>query len=807
MNDNDNPLAGFPPAASWSLHTGEAGKYLVIAALVFFVLAGVVGLAGNSNARAKLFSGIAFVAGSLSLFGAFGCLATLFVKNQFQFQYVFSHSDVHTPTQYRFAAVWSGQQGSFLLWATTSAIFGLLTLWGTGKYRPAFTAVYAAFLASLCGILAYESPFNVMAEVVQNGITYVPPTGNGLEPALFNYWIVIHPPTIFLGFGSLAVLFAYAVAAIFQGDLKEWVDRVRPWSLVSLAVLGLGICMGGFWAYETMGWGGFWGWDPVENASFIPWIFVATFIHALIVQKARSRWHGQSLIFGVLPFLTFCYGTFLTRGGFLDKVSNHSFASMDKIALKILAGLLSVSVFGFIALYLWKGRPLVRANDRIEEGDPQPGIRREGLYSAGMLLMSLFGAVLTLGISWPLIANSLKGQTAKIEEGAYHKTLVWFFIPIMVAMAVTTFASWRPLGAKELWKRISNVFCVSVGMTGVTLLLLRIPDWGVGTIANTTVWMPFHFRMATVPWVGFLVLLCTFTFVANAWRAAELAKRSRESVGGFIAHLGFATVLAGLVISRGFEQKATAFLQQGRPEKMVGYTLSVGQIDGPLRDRNTKLDIDVTTPSGERFTAKPGLYYRPSPEGAEPRPVEWPFIQRYAAHDFYLSLGEPILTVWPKEQSFQKGQTVETPGDDGQSDLSITYLDRTIEGTPGTTSAVFGARLKVVAGGKEILVRPTFSVGNGPSLTPINDDLLVAMPSMNAADGSVNLQVYFRHPVYPVEVFTKPLTGLVWGGTGILTLGGLISAFARRRRKVSTVAVAETPLPIQKDASIPVAQS
>ena len=454
MNET-NPLAGFPIAEPWSLATGQAGKFLVFGGLFFFILAAVFGLFSGRRPKAATPAAISFLLGALSLFGAFACLATLFAKNQFQFGYVFEHGDVHTALQYKIAGVWSGQQGSFLLWATTSAIFGLLTLRGTGKYRASYVSAYSIFLATLCGILAYETPFGLIHEVIRNGQVFVPPSGQGLAPSLMNYWVVIHPPTIFMGFGSLTVLFAYVISAIFTGDLEDWISRVRPWALVSTGILGLGICMGGFWAYETLGWGGFWGWDPVENASFIPWVFVVTFVHGIIVQTAKKRWHGSNLWLGAAPFITFCYGTFLTRGGYLDKVSNHSFASMEKSALVILMVFLITVAVGFVALYFWRGHRLAKAADALPTDDP--GVSRESLYAAGVLLLSLTAAVLALGMSWPLVMALTGRQVSKIEEGVYHKAVVWFFLPIMIAMAVAPFSSWRSLGARELVRRVANV--------------------------------------------------------------------------------------------------------------------------------------------------------------------------------------------------------------------------------------------------------------------------------------------------------------------------------------------------------------
>jgi len=798
---NENSLAAPAFAQPWSLNVGEAGTILVLSGLVLFIIAALLSAFSVRVPVLAKFNGWAFGLASLCLFSAFGCLATLFAKDQFQFSYVYSHGDAFTALSYKIAGVWSGQQGSFLLWACTSAIFGLLTFKGSGKYRPAYLGFYSLFLATLCGILAYETPFGVIKEAIQGGRVFIPPSGNGLAPSLMNYWVIIHPPTIFLGFGSLTVLFAYTIAAIIHRNLSDWISQVRPWTLVSLAILGLGICMGGFWAYETLGWGGFWGWDPVENASFIPWIFVAAFTHGIIVQAGKKRWHGMNLILGALPFLTFCYGTFLTRGGFLDKVSNHSFASMQKSALVILEYFLGTVVLGFVALYLWKGRNLAKELDQKTE---DAGLHRESLYGTGVLFLCLLGAVMTLGISWPLIAAAMnKGQTARIEEGAYHLVVAWFFIPIMLVMAVTPFIGWRSMGVSAIVARVGNVFCAAIGLTGLILLGLKFPDWGTSVSSTNRVAMPFNTHIPAVPWIGFLLILCMFTFVGNTWRAVEMFRKSKSSIGGFVAHLGLATLLGGLILSRGLEQQERVLARQGTPEKVLGYTLNVGSFQGKtLYDRDGKLPIQVTTPSGTGFTATPGLYYQQAsdPDGA-PQPMVWPYIRHYAAHDFYLSLGPPIITLWEKPETFHVGESKVLQG------ITVKYKGLKVEGTPGTSSAVFAADVMVTTEDGVQEVTPSFGVGNGAQFARINRDLQIVMPRMNAADKSVDLQVYFTSPIYPIEVFTKPLTGLVWGGTGILTLGGFLAAFSRRKAKARAKAAERTtepdPEPLRTDAPIP----
>lgn len=801
--EQQDPLSQFPLAPAWAQQVGEAGRYAVFAALGLYVLALLLFAFSGKKAILGKLGTVAFWLGSISFATAFGCLTTLFVKNQFQFEYVFARADIHTELKYKVAGVWSGQQGSFMLWGVCSAIFGLLTLSGARKYRPGYGATYSLFLAALAGIVAYETPFNLMKEVMDSGHIHQPPTGNGLTPSLQNYWIVIHPPVIFLGFGSLTALFAYAVAAMLHKDIEHWASHVRPWALVSTAILSLGICMGGFWAYETLGWGGFWMWDPVENASFVPWLLTAGLVHGLMVQIAKKRWHGSNLWLGAAPFFAFLYGTYLTRSGALGDTSVHSFANMDRAALNILIGFSGSSLLGFTGLYLWRGRKLAIAANA-DRGNVQPA-NREGLYGIGVISLALFGLVLAVGMSWPLFtALAGKGQ-AKIEEPVFHKVVPWFFIPIIVLMAITPFVTWRGLGWKALGGRLINIIATSVGLVGFLLVGLRFPYWGLDHLNGKTVSMPFGFRMNAIPWVAFLLVLCMFAAVANLWRLVESMKRSRSSAGAFISHFGLAVLLAGLIGSRGFEREERTIMTPTNPGTALGYTVAYKELTGrDLYDRNSKLLLDVTSPDGSTFVAKPGMFYNRNLNSGEDEAFQWPYIQQSWDHDVYLALGPPIMYAWDGQGAwFKPGETHTI------NNITVTYEKLVTEGTPGTADAKFGAKLKVTLPGEGDDPGQTYNVtpklavqGMTPEMPFIGRDLRAVLYRIDAKDQSVQLQMLWSQPLFQLHVYTKPLTALVWGGTGILFFGGMMSAFARRRPRAASVEQEEDESAESKSAKL-----
>lgn len=772
-----------PLAPAWALNLGAAGKALVLLGLGCFVASLLAFAFLRKNGRVgSWLLGI----GCLSVAGAFGTLATLFVKDQFQFKYVYAHSEVQNAFAYKIAAIWSGQEGSFLLWALASSVFLMLTLRGTGPYLRAYGAVGAFFLAALCGILAYESPF--LTQAGPDGVIYLLPDGVGLAPSLNNYWVIIHPPTIFLGFGSLIVSFAYACAALIRREYDDWVTRARPWAILSIALLGLGLCMGGFWAYETLGWGGFWKWDPVENVSFVPWVIITAFVHGIIVQVARKKWHFSNLILGATPFLAFCYGTFLTRAGFLDKVSVHSFAQMNESAHKVLLWFLVASLVGFLGLWFVRLR-----QDGARMASIDTGLRRDAFYRFGNVFLTTLAVATGIGMSVPLIQFAV-GQTPKVvEEPLYHMVLAWFFIPIMIAMAIAPFVPWRETTWREILGRVVNAFSLSLFVTGVVLLVGTRPDVGFQMDRGARIDMPWG-TWPLGPWMLFLGWLCSFVIIANLWRLIETLRRSPMGIGSFVSHLGVALAMAGLIVSRGLERKQQYALVPGMPAlgmEAGGPSPTIELVPKQpfdFFDRDNKVRIKVSG-EGTDFVAAPGLYYTVPQEG-EPQPTTWPAIQRWLSHDIYLVL-YPLQPDTGQVITLKPGEVKTIAGMDWslrqERTYTVRYSDMKRDGEAGVAGTTFSAQLSVEGPGGRVAAAPQFVLGNqgGPRKVPatIDDVFEIKMEAMDAADKSVTLSLAYRVPIFPVEIYYKPLTILVWAGVGILTLGGLIAAWDRRRRR------------------------
>jgi hypothetical protein len=247
-------------------------------------------------------------------------LVLLLTQRDFRIDYVFHYSGLDLPMHYQFAAFWAGQQGSFMIWLVWGSLLGLLLQRTAGKSEPAVMGVYLLTLLGLVFILVRQSPFAMRLDA--------PLDGQGLNPLLQDDWMVIHPPIMFVGFALSAIPFSFAMASLWTRRFDGWAARAFPWALGGFLVLGTAILMGGYWAYKTLGWGGYWGWDPVENASFIPFLFGTVLIHGLHMERTRGRYRRANYVLATLMFMSVLYGTFLTRSGVLADFSVHSFVDL-----------------------------------------------------------------------------------------------------------------------------------------------------------------------------------------------------------------------------------------------------------------------------------------------------------------------------------------------------------------------------------------------------------------------------------------------------------------------------------------------
>lgn len=771
-------------AAPWSLAVGLIGRGFVWLAILCCALAAWLALRDQREPLWRRLFGI----GSVGFLGAFGCLASLFLTHQFQYSYVVSHSALDHELQYLIAGVWSGQQGSFLLWGLLSAVVGFFAVRGTGPYRRWFTFAYALFLAGIAAILSIESPFELIGMV--NGKQLVPLDGSGMAPSLLNYWVVIHPPTIFTGFAALTVMFAYAVAALMHRDVVDWIPRVRPWAILSASLLGLGLCMGGFWAYETLNWGGFWMWDPVENTSFVPWCLLLAFVHGMFVQQAKKKWHLWNVLFAAAPFLSFLYGTFMTRSGFLGDTSVHSFAEMDGRALWILIALGGSAVVGFLVAFFANSKA-IRAALPNASGSSASLLSREYFYGAGAWMFYAFAFMTAFGMSVPLVQSIFKQEPKVVEEALYHQFLSWVFVPMMLAMAVAPFLNWNGLSFRELFSRITNCIAISIGIIGVLLLWMKSSGFHAPGPDETIHWFDIgglDVHAPKVTWVLFLTGLCLFVAVGSFWRMMESIKKSKQTVGAMLAHFGLGLTLLGLVFSRGFEVKRDVLLHPSEKPAAFGYELTNEGQTRKFGDRNNKMKVRAES-LDDAFTATPGLYFIEGRDG-EPQPMMWPSIISRGLMDYYFTLGPPLFEATDPTSFVLSNDPVTNPDTKAHKDVVLMYTGYEVQGSILEDGiSMLTAKMTAATATETFQIEPAIIVRAGERPVPvearIGDEYKVILHSMNANDHSIIVTLEYVQPAYPMQVFFKPLTLFIWLGVGIMTLGGLLSALVRRKENQS----------------------
>lgn len=777
---------------AWSLGLGILGRGLIFFALAALLFSAVAWILAPRKPRLEAWAKPAFYAGCWSLIAAFALLIGLILGERYEYRYVFGHSERSAELIFKIAAAWAGQEGSFLLWATSCSIFGLLATKHTGTYRRWFTATYGVFLAAIAAILSYESPFALMPI---EGKLLVPPDGNGMVPTLMNAWIIIHPPTIFLGFGSLLVLFSWAVAALVSRDMESWAKPVRPWTILSITFLGFGLCLGGLWAYETLGWGGFWMWDPVENTSFVPWVLGVAFLHGLFVQIARGKWHYANALLAGLAQISFVYGTFLTRSGFLGDTSVHSFAEMDRSALWLLTSLMAVSFFGFMGLWGTRTIQAIRAAKTEPTKEGPKGWALEANFSTGIWTLMAMGAATAIGMSVPLIMSLSGRQPRVVEEQMYHHVLVWFYFPIVLAMAIGPFLTWRGLSAGALIKRMSGIAGMAFGFTGIAMIGLRFVPEAMLFEPDSVTETPFGPTLPLAGWVLTLLWFTMFAAIANAWRMFELWKRARPSLGGMFTHFGVLLLMIGLIASRGLQHKEQFFVQKDRPTQAMGYRVEFeGRADESrdYLDRNNRVNVRFTG-YGESFVAQPTIYYTPpTGEGQEPQPNVRPWIFRRPFHDFYVAL-HPMVFEVADPLVFQVGEEKIV------DQAAVVYQGIERVGEPGQVGTEFRAVLQISTPRGRFTAKPGMRItGSGPEFIQarVGDEYMITMSRMDAATQAATLDFFFVEPVFPIEVFYKPMTILVWIGTGIILVGGFWAAAYRRR--TLRVSPAEKPVSLEE---------
>lgn len=533
---------------------GDLGHLFVITSFISALACGFIYYKATTSAdlqkkRGWLLNGkVAFYVHALSVLGICVTLFTIIANHYFEYHYAYSYSDTKLPSYYLVSTFWNGQEGSFLLWMFWHAVLGIVVI-HTNKFweAPVMTvfALVQAFLASMIlGVVIPgidfkigSSPFILLRDAMQDAPIFlsqpdfIPKEGNGLNPLLQNYWMVIHPPTLFLGFAATLVPFSFCMAGLWLKKYKEWVRPALPWALFGGAVLGLGILMGGYWAYETLNFGGYWNWDPVENAVYIPWLILVAAIHTMISYKNSETALKVSMILVIAVFILILYSTFLTRSGVLGDSSVHSFTDLG-LSGQLLIYLLFF-MFGAIILCMIRWREIPTTDKEAST------YSREFWIFIGVTVLCLMGFQVLIPTSIPVWNQmlGLVGIESNIAPPAdqvifYSKFQLWFAVAVGLLSAVGQFFWWKKIDKKVLYNELFIPVVITVLVTAVVMNAFPVYD--------------FAYVM--------LLLAGFFTVFANGKILFSLIKTSPGLSGGAIAHVGMGLMLIGIMFSAGYSK-------------------------------------------------------------------------------------------------------------------------------------------------------------------------------------------------------------------------------------------------------------
>jgi cytochrome c-type biogenesis protein CcmF len=529
---------------------------------------------------------------------ASGILMYLLVTHDYRLHYVWAYSDNMLPLHYLVSTFWGGQEGSFLLWIFWGVLLGLPLMRFARAYEQRTMIFYNLTLLSLIMLLLKQDPFRF-----HEGLTaaMIPMDGQGLNPLLQNPWMVIHPPIMFIGYASLAVPFSFAMAALWMKRYDEWTKVSMPWVLLSLVTLGTAIMLGGYWAYETLGWGGYWGWDPVENASLVPWLATAALTHGMLLQRGRNRFRRLNLVLAVAAYLLVVYATFLTRSGVLGDFSVHSFVDLG------ITGWLVFNMVFFlvasIALLAWRWREIPA-----EVGD-EPFVSRTIFFVVGILLFILIGLVVLVGTSAPLISR-LWGEPAQVGPEFYNAMGYWIAVVFAAFLGGTPFLAWSRARAGA-----GKLLAATLAVTAVCLAAAALLGLSGGK---------------AFIYVGAVV----FNIVANGWAVADYTRARRwRLTGGPLAHVGIGLMMLAFLTTGWLDRQGKIRLHQDQPAEVLGYTMTFRGVEKPTPAARDAMVVEVTDERGRNFVLKPKMWVNAKSNQL----IANPDIKSFLTADLYLA--------------------------------------------------------------------------------------------------------------------------------------------------------------------------
>jgi cytochrome c-type biogenesis protein CcmF len=601
----------------------ELGHFALILALCIAAAQAVLSLVGAARGNTVWMSVARPAAQGQFVFVAlaFGCLAYSFVNNDFSVLNVATNSNSSLPWFYRLAATWGSHEGSLLLWVL------MLATWMTA------VSVFSRHLpldmvARILGVMALVSiGFLLFMLITSNPFERLlppAPDGRDLNPLLQDPGMVIHPPMLYMGYVGFSVVFAFAIAALLSGRLDAtWARWSRPWTTAAWCFLTVGIALGSWWAYYELGWGGWWFWDPVENASFMPWLVGTALMHSLAVTEKRGGFKVWTVLLAIMAFSLSLLGTFLVRSGVLTSV--HAFATDPARGIFILAFLVIV-IGASLALFAWRA-------PKVGLGGSFDPLSRESALLANNVLLVVAAASVLLGTLYPLFIDALGMGKISVGPPYFEAVFVPLMAPAIFLMGVGPLARWKQAELPDLAMRLKW----AMGVALVTALLL---PWVMGR------WTPMiAFGLLLSLWVALATAAsvrerCVLLGAASGGIWATLGKLPRGFYGMSFAHLGVAVFIAGVTLVKGYETEKDVRMNPGDTVEVGGYTLRLEgfiEVPGP-NYQATRGMFNVFRGDKQVRTMFPEKrFYH-----VQQMPMTEAAIAAGFTGDLYVSLGEPL---------------------------------------------------------------------------------------------------------------------------------------------------------------------
>ncbi|MBN8482430.1 MAG: heme lyase CcmF/NrfE family subunit, partial [Xanthomonadales bacterium] len=593
----------------------ELGQFALILALLLAAAQCVLPIAGAHVGNRALIGVARPLAMGQFVFAAlaFAILTHAFMTQDFSVAYVAAHSNLALPWYYRFSAVWGGHEGSLVLWIL------ILNLW-TLAVAALSRRLPDDFVARVLGVLGFVSLcFLLFTVLTSNPFDRHLPAladGNDLNPILQDFGLIVHPPMLYMGYVGFSVAFAFAIAALLGGRLDvQWVRWSRPWTNAAWGVLTLGIALGSWWAYYELGWGGWWFWDPVENASFMPWLVGTALIHSQAVTEKRGSFRAWTLLLAIFAFSLSLLGTFLVRSGVITSV--HSFASDPQRGLFILA-FLAITVGGSLLIYALRA-------PKVAGGEPFAGISRETALLVNNLLFTVAAAMVLLGTLYPLVGEALDLGRISVGPPYFGFMFVLLMAPVALLLPFGPLLKWRRGDVMATAKALRPAVALAVAAAVVAWFVAdELPLKGIAGVA-ASIWV--------VAGIGLYALA--------RWRNAPPGRRfSPETLGMILAHFGVGVFLAGVLVTEATSVEKDLRLARGETAAIGAYTFrfdGVAHTDGP----NFKADqgtITITRDGSEVAVLHPQKRQYGSNTMIQTESAIDPGFTR----DLYVALGEPL---------------------------------------------------------------------------------------------------------------------------------------------------------------------